>query len=179
MEISPALFLIAQSTELISPGVFQILFWSFLVAALIWLLVWMFLRNAGSEPDSVSTVSSVQDEADEPLPEIATVTPEQAADAYQTELDDGSVRQDEILSILYNKEPDGIDDLKKISGVAKVLEKRLHESDVYRFKQIAYWTESAAKEFSKLLKGFKDRIYREDWISQAKQLHEEKYGERL
>ncbi len=65
-----------------------------------------------------------------------------------------------------------MDDLKKIKGVAKVLEGKLHGFGVYKFKQIAVWTDSACKEFSKLLT-FKDRIYRDDWISQAKAFHEE------
>ena len=71
-----------------------------------------------------------------------------------------------------------MDDLKKIKGVAKVLEGKLHGIGVYKFKQIAVWTDAACKEFSKLLT-FKDRVYRDDWISQTKAFHEEQYDEKL
>ena len=46
--------------------------------------------------------------------------------------------------------PDEIDDLKVISGVGKVLEGKLQGIGVYRFKQVAFWTDSACKEFNKL-----------------------------
>jgi len=112
------------------------------------------------------------------LPDIDTATPEQAAAAFRADLDSGVVRQEEQLGILYNQSPDDIDDLKLIKGVANVLEEKLHNSDVFRFKQIALWTDTAAREFGAKL-SFRDRIFRDDWIAQAKQFHEEKYGEKL
>ncbi|MEM1441385.1 MAG: hypothetical protein AAGF67_03525 [Verrucomicrobiota bacterium] len=49
---------------------------------------------------------------------------------------------------------------------------------MYRFKQVAVWTDAACQEFSKLLT-FKNRIYTDNWLAQAKTLHEEKYDEKL
>ena len=127
--------------------------------------------------DKAAAASSTTD--DNELPEIETVTAEQAAEQFRPELDAGVVRQDNYYGIVFHAAPDDPDDLKKIKGVAKVLEGKLNEFGVFKYRQIAFWTDPAAKEFSKLLTNFKDRIYRDNWIAQAKELHEEKYGEKL
>ena len=111
--------------------------------------------------------------------EFKTATEEQAAAQFAGELTEGSVRQDPVYGILYVGRPDAIDDLKLIKGVANVLEGKLNEIGVYRFKQVAVWTEPACREFSKMMTSFKDRIYRDNWIAQAKQFHFDKYGENL
>jgi predicted flap endonuclease-1-like 5' DNA nuclease len=112
------------------------------------------------------------------LPDIDTATPEQAAAAFSEELKAGFARQEEDLGIIYNQRPDTVDDLKLIKGVAKILEQQLHNSGIHRFKQIALWTDKAAREFGTRL-SFRDRIFRDDWIAQAKKFHEEEYGEKL
>ena len=62
----------------------------------------------------------------------------------------------------------GRDDLKKLSGVGPVLEKKLHDVGVTSFDQVAAWTaEDVARIDAEL--NFKGRIEREDWIGQAKQ----------
>lgn len=76
-------------------------------------------------------------------------------------------RFDEKLGILYTDAPPIIDDLKRIKGVGPVLEAELNEYGVYRFKQIALWTDENAREFSTELGVFKDRIFRDNWIAQA------------
>lgn len=114
--------------------------------------------------------------ASEGVPEIDTASESEAANKFSDELANGSARQDAVYGIVYNEAPETIDDLKKIKGVAKVLEGKLNGVGVYRFKQIAVWTDAACQEFSKMLT-FKDRIYRDDWIAQAKEFHREKYGE--
>ena len=68
------------------------------------------------------------------------------------------------------------DDLKLIKGVGKVMEQKLHEYGVYRFQQIGQWTESVIEDFTEKLP-FGNRVTRDDWVSQAKELHREKYGE--
>ena len=88
------------------------------------------------------------------------------------------MKQDPVYGIVYTSAPEKVDDLKKIKGVAKVLEGKLHSIGVYRFKQVAVWTDAACKEFSKLLT-FKNRIYTDNWIAQAKAFHEEKYDKKL
>ncbi len=59
------------------------------------------------------------------------------------------------------------DDLKKISGVGPKIESTLHELGVYKYSQIAKWTEDNVKWVDEYL-SFKGRIGREDWIKQAK-----------
>ncbi|WP_421724831.1 50S ribosomal protein L21 [Bauldia sp.] len=60
------------------------------------------------------------------------------------------------------------DDLKKLSGVGPVLEKKLHGLGVTSFDQIAAWTDEDIARIDEAL-DFKGRIEREDWIGQAKQ----------
>lgn len=63
----------------------------------------------------------------------------------------------------------GADDLKLLSGVGPVLEKKLHDAGVTSFAQIAAWTEHDIAEFDEKL-SFKGRIEREGWVEQAKTL---------
>jgi predicted flap endonuclease-1-like 5' DNA nuclease len=69
------------------------------------------------------------------------------------------------------------DDLKDILGVGPVLEKTLNSIDVYTFKEIAGWNDARIDEVSTHLVSFPDRIRREDWVGQCKDLHKKNYGE--
>ena len=92
------------------------------------------------------------------------------------ELDSGGrMRRDEVLGMVYTQPPKRKDDLKRISGIAQVLEKKLNAFGVYTYRQIMEWDAVAVAEFSKLL-SFRDRIERDDWIGQARGLHYETYG---
>lgn len=62
------------------------------------------------------------------------------------------------------------DDLKRIKGVAEVLEKMLHNIGVYYFWQIAEWTPEDIEHADAQLTAFKGRITRDDWVTQARQL---------
>ncbi len=86
------------------------------------------------------------------------------------------VEVDPKYGILYTERPEEIDNLKYISGVAKVLEEKLHKAGLYRFKQIAMWTPEQVTAFSEDL-GFPGRIERDEWVQQAANYHAEKYGE--
>ena len=61
------------------------------------------------------------------------------------------------------------DDLKKISGVGPVLEKKLHEAGYTTYRQIAELTPEQIAELDEKL-NFKGRIERDDWVGQAKKL---------
>ncbi|MDZ4403571.1 hypothetical protein [Prosthecobacter sp.] len=76
---------------------------------------------------------------------------------------------DRRLGLIYKTRPEKIDDLTELKGIAKVLEQRLHEFGIYTYAQIAAWNEEHIKEFSARL-AFKDRIQREQWVEQARQL---------
>lgn len=86
------------------------------------------------------------------------------------------VRQDEKLGLVFIEKPALVDDLKRIKGVAKVLEKRLHEFGVYRFKQISMWDEAQIAEFSDRL-SFPDRIKRDNWQQQSEEFYRESRNE--
>ena len=66
----------------------------------------------------------------------------------------------------------GPDDLKYIKGVGPKLEQALHDMGVFHFDQIASWTDEEVAWADQNLVGFKGRVSRDDWVSQAKILAE-------
>ncbi|HBJ84057.1 MAG TPA: hypothetical protein DDZ88_09355 [Verrucomicrobiales bacterium] len=76
---------------------------------------------------------------------------------------------DPKLGLIYKSPPEHCDDLTALKGIAKVLEERLHALGIYTYAQIAAWNEEHIHEFSSRL-AFKDRIHREHWVEQARQL---------
>ncbi|MEM6915467.1 MAG: hypothetical protein AAF491_02780 [Verrucomicrobiota bacterium] len=171
------------------------LFLAFAIAAVVWLIIWLLSGDSSGEGESVETKSSQKKavsekpsaEEPEPVPaslpegsdpDFQAASSEEAASLFADELSSGVVKKDPIYGIIYSSAPEEVDDLKRIKGVAKVLEGKLHGIGVYRFKQVAVWTDEACQEFSKLLT-FKNRIYTDNWLAQAKALHEEKYDEKL
>lgn len=75
--------------------------------------------------------------------------------------------------------PDEADDLKEILGVGPFLEKKLNAFGIYTFKQVAALTPKATKELGATFGSFSGRIVREQWVEQARELYEKKYGETL
>lgn len=69
------------------------------------------------------------------------------------------------------------DDLKMIKGVGPAIEKTLNELGIRRFDQIAEMGEYDIDRIAQRLKGFRSRIYREDWIGQARNLHDRKLSD--
>lgn len=76
---------------------------------------------------------------------------------------------DPQLGLIYRTKPESSDDLTALKGVASTLEQRLHTLGVYTYEQIASWTHDQVREFSTRL-AFKDRIEREQWVEQAREL---------
>jgi len=85
----------------------------------------------------------------------------------------GIVRMDSTRGVVFTEAPESKDDLKLISGVATVLERRLNEFGIYTFKQIMDWKPNEIEEFSRLLT-FKERIERDDWQGQARFFYNKK-----
>lgn len=69
------------------------------------------------------------------------------------------------------------DDLKLIVGVGPVLERMLQQLGVTTYRQVARWSERDVDEFDARLPEFHGRIRRDDWVTQARLLHQSKYGE--
>lgn len=68
------------------------------------------------------------------------------------------------------------DNLRLIKGVGPAIEKTLNELGIFRYHQIAEMTEYDIDRVAQRLKGFRSRIYREDWIGQARDLQLQKSG---
>ena len=66
----------------------------------------------------------------------------------------------------------GPDNLKQIKGVGPKLEALLHSMGFYHFDQIASWGAEETAWVDQNLEGFKGRVTRDEWVSQAKTLAE-------
>jgi predicted flap endonuclease-1-like 5' DNA nuclease len=64
----------------------------------------------------------------------------------------------------------GPDDLKQIKGVGPKLEALLHRLGVFHFDQVASWSAEEVAWVDEHLEGFKGRVSRDNWVSQAKVL---------
>ena len=78
--------------------------------------------------------------------------------------------------LLGSNEPD---DLKLIVGIGPVLERMLQQLGINSYRQIARWTDRDIDEFNARLPDFPGRIRRDAWVTQARALHQSKYGESL
>jgi large subunit ribosomal protein L22 len=87
-----------------------------------------------------------------------------------------SGKVDALLGMVYDSAPPEVDDLKLINGVGPKLEEKLNSVGVYRFEQIANWTEENIAQFDELLSS-KGRIERDEWVEKAAALRTEKYGQ--
>lgn len=75
--------------------------------------------------------------------------------------------------------PNAPDDLKLIVGIGPVLERMLHQLGIATYRQIARWSERDIDEFDARLAEFPGRIRRDAWVTQARALHQSKFGETL
>lgn len=62
------------------------------------------------------------------------------------------------------------DDLKLIKGIGPKLETLCHKLGFYHFDQIAAWTAAEIAWVDDNLEGFKGRVTRDEWVSQAQEL---------
>ena len=65
------------------------------------------------------------------------------------------------------------DQLQLIKGIGPAIERTLNEMGIFRFHQIAEMSEYDIDRVANRLKGFHSRIYREDWIGQARDLRDQ------
>ncbi|MEM9017020.1 MAG: uL22 family ribosomal protein, partial [Verrucomicrobiota bacterium] len=130
-------------------------------------------KKAKSESKPASKKEKPAAQKAEAKPEVKESKTEEKPAAKSAASDEGRV--DEARGLVYDSAPSEIDDLKEISGVGPKLEEKLHSVGIYKFEQIANWTEENVAEFDELL-SFKGRIDRDEWITKAKGLHDEKYG---
>jgi len=107
--------------------------------------------------------------------------PEEYDDADHMEIEDvgdaDAVRAAEDDDAVDTSADDDADDLKAIKGIGPSIERTLIELGITRFHQIAEMSEYDIDRVAQQLKGFRSRIYREDWIGQARDLQMQKNSE--
>ena len=139
------------------------------------------MEDDAEEAEAASDVA-VDDEddteeagADEPAAGLAV----DAEDEHEDEDDDEAIAEPGPAEVteLYDREPGGLrDNLRLIKGIGPAIEKTLNELGIFRFHQIAEMTEYDIDRVAQRLKGFRTRIYREDWIGQARDQQLKKSG---
>jgi predicted flap endonuclease-1-like 5' DNA nuclease len=71
------------------------------------------------------------------------------------------------------------DDLRRIRGVGPAIESALHRLGLRSYRQLATLDEAGRERVRDAVHDRWQRIEREDWIGQARQLHQQKYGEEV
>lgn len=70
------------------------------------------------------------------------------------------------------------DDLKDIVGIGPFLERKLHSLGIYTFRQVANFTKEDIAKVNELIEFFPGRIDRDNWVDQAKEFYDNKYGDK-
>ncbi len=86
---------------------------------------------------------------------------------------DGSAHNHDDADISTSDAPQD-DDLTKIKGIGVAIAKTLNELGIRQFQQMSGMSEYDIDRIALKLKGFRSRIYREDWIGQARDLQLQK-----
>ena len=144
------------------------------------------VEDAPEEERETETVAEFDDEADDDLHDrfddesraVAGDGPEdEQDDEAPEELQDDDEPATADVAELYGREAGGLrDNLRLIKGIGPAIEKTLNELGIFRYHQIAEMTEYDIDRVAQRLKGFSSRIYREDWIGQARDLQLKKSG---
>jgi predicted flap endonuclease-1-like 5' DNA nuclease/predicted nucleic acid-binding Zn-ribbon protein len=133
--------------------------------------------EAGESADEGEDFSESRD--DEPADEWNYEAHDEAFDDAHEEEDDETEAPARTADVteLHDREPGGLrDNLRLIKGIGPAIEKTLNELGIFRYHQIAEMTEYDIDRVAQRLKGFRTRIYREDWIGQARELQLKKSG---
>ena len=115
------------------------------------------------KPESARAPEDKPGKADEPA--VKSKSKPKAKTKAAPAADTGEGKKPELLS---EAREGGPDDLKHIKGVGPKLEQALHDMGVFHFDQIAAWSEEEVAWADQNLVGFKGRVSRDDWVSQAK-----------
>jgi predicted flap endonuclease-1-like 5' DNA nuclease len=140
--------------------------------------------DASNDPANVTYtgLEEVLREADEDAGDEAEyAAADEADEAAQDDVaesdDEAGIGATADVTELHDREPGGLrDNLRLIKGIGPAIEKTLNELGIFRYHQIAEMTEYDIDRVAQRLKGFSSRIYREDWIGQARDLQLKKSG---
>lgn len=78
-----------------------------------------------------------------------------------------NVRADGDLGVIYKAPPEQIDDLSQIPGVSADHSGKLNALGIWKFRQVADWSESNVRAIANRLGIERQRIYLEEWIPHA------------
>ncbi len=138
------------------------------------------IEEAALKPaDEADTAQAAKDSDDsQPADKAAEAKPDVASPAEKDEKDnEAAAKEAAVVGKTLGKTdftpleaPDGeADDLKMISGVGPVLEKKLNAIGIYHYHQIADFTKTDIEAVDDVL-DFKGRIDRDNWLEQAGKL---------
>lgn len=127
-------------------------------------------------------LQDLQDQLDEALQQqTRSPSPEQGSleETIPAAADAGEEEEIDIeaLKASLPKATTDRDNLKRIKGIASVIEGLLNDLGITTFRQITLLDESQINQVARALKTFPDRIHRDNWIEQARDLHKKKYNE--
>jgi predicted flap endonuclease-1-like 5' DNA nuclease len=158
----------------------QILFWLILAVLFGIFIGWLIWRRTkesdGSETQNLRQMLKTRDEEITSLKDNVGQC-ESMLKLYKEEMEE-ACRPDfvpQLPAAIPQATANDADDLQKISGVGPFLEGKLNAYGIYTFKQVAALEPNVIAELGETFGSFSDRIVREDWVSQAKQLHEAKF----
>ncbi len=126
-------------------------------------------------PEAKSAAAPVAEKApasDAAVEPVKSATSEKASAGQSAPQEAPS--EDDKPELLTAARAAGPDDLKRIKGIGPKLEKLCNQLGVWHFDQIASWSDSEVAWVDHHLEGFKGRIVRDDWVSQAKTFAAEK-----
>jgi predicted flap endonuclease-1-like 5' DNA nuclease len=130
---------------------------------------------AGNEDDKTAVAELLEADVNDDVEEIEVaedaVEADEADEADETKAAEVSA---ELASFADYGSSNVHDNLKLIKGIGPAIEKTLNELGICRFDQIAEMSEYEIDRVAQRLKGFRTRIYREDWIGQARDLQLQK-----
>ena len=137
-------------------------------------------RDASNEPID----DNIEDDEPEVEVEIEVEVAVQEEPESETEFESESesesesdVEHEDDAPSVYEPINGARDKLQAIKGIGPAIEKTLNEMGIFQFQQIADMSEYDIDRIAKRLKGFRSRIYREDWIGQARELHDQASGD--
>lgn len=153
--------------------------------ASVWTLYWLIMllldwgKHTPINDTNYDTNASPAEDSNVTKPAIAT--PATATNFAATSTASDSIEEKTVsrennqssVTPLFDK-PEETDDLKVIKGIGVVMEQTLNDLGITTFKQLAGFKQAEVKMVSDVLSesnaGFGDRIERDEWVDQAKNL---------
>ncbi|MEM7299474.1 MAG: 50S ribosomal protein L21 [Pseudomonadota bacterium] len=128
------------------------------------------ILTGGAKPSKKAAAKpAAEKKVEEKAPEAATEAKSEPKAEAAPETKAADANSDEALTPLFTAPEGEPDDLKKISGVGPVLEKKLNALGITKFEQVANFSADDIARVDESL-SFKGRIERDGWLEQAAKL---------